>query len=687
MAASRQHCSVILVEPKRHVGGVSAGGLGETDVGRPMAITGLARQFYRDLGRHYGVFEAWTFEPHVAEAQYLHYLEKRTCPHAASAARRVRREKRRAHSEHHRRTFRCVLAVEREGLEKIHAKVFIDCTYEGDLMARAGVSYAIGREANSVYGETKNGVEPGPRHQFPDGVDPYIKEGDPSSGLIFGVSPEPLAPTGTGDKKVQAYCFRLCLTKNPENQIPFTRPDSYDPAKYELSRRLIRAGHPKSLSSLLIISGMPNQKTDINSLAGQSTDFYGANWSYPDGDYTERARIWKDHEEYTKGLVWFLATDEAVPENIRMQMRDYGWPLDEYKDNHGFTHELYVREARRMVGEYIMTEHDCLSQRVPEDGIAFASYNMDAHHTQTVIVNGMVKNEGEVTVHLDREYPVSYRALLPKREECDNLLVPVCLSASHIAYGSIRMEPVFMSLGQAAGIAAGMAAQRRTSVQDLDVPALRRALESRPVYGRPRGGCALPLVAPGRSGRARRRLDRGRGDRVLGVQREIPALREAGGAPAAAAFPSQSRSRRHLRRRVLQSRLHASIEAGNRSPFRFAMRTEKKDRRIRSRRSFHVELAHFFPGPIPLPARSRRRGGTHCRWPRCSRAGHDDQPDRKILPTLRPCHMRLFPNCPTTMSRRNQLWLRASCLPPFLRGRQDAGSATCSSLRLQIKSA
>jgi FAD dependent oxidoreductase len=508
MAASRQHCAVILVEPKRHVGGLSAGGLGETDVGRPMAITGLARQFYRDLGRHYGVFEAWNFEPHAAEEQYLRYLEN---AHVRTLLQRrvssVEKDGTRIQSI----TIEPTEPAAGAGVETIRAKVFIDCTYEGDLMARAGVSYAVGREANSVYGETKDGVEPGLRHQFPDGVNPYVREGDPSSGLIFGVSAEPLAPTGSGDKKVQAYCFRLCLTKNPENQIPFARPDSYDPAKYELSRRLIRANPPKSLNNLLIISGMPNQKTDINSLAGQSTDFYGANWAYPDGDYAGRARIWKEHEEYTKGLVWFLATDEAVPEPLRKEMSSYGWPKDEYKDNGGFTHELYVREARRMVGEYVMTEQNCRSQRTVDDGIAFASYNMDAHHCQTIIVNGMVKNEGEVTVHLDREYPVSYRSLTPKREECTNLLVPVCLSSSHIAYGSIRMEPVFMSLGQAAGMAAGMAAKSGKTVQasrvafaplanvhseigirdgnadsGFDVKALRTLLESDPYMdGRP----------------------------------------------------------------------------------------------------------------------------------------------------------------------------------------------------------
>ncbi|MDR3405506.1 MAG: FAD-dependent oxidoreductase [Chthoniobacter sp.] len=483
VAARRQNCSVLLVEPKRHVGGLTAGGLGETDIGRPMAVTGLARQFYRAVGQSYGVFEAWNFEPHVAEAEYLHELE---------------REHVQMLLQHH------VTAVEKDGTrirtmlvestdasgglerQRVRAKVYLDCTYEGDLMALAGVSYAVGREANSVYNETKNGVEPGSRHQFPNGVDPYVRAGDPSSGLIFGVKPEPLAPTGSGDKKVQAYCFRLCLTKNPANQIPFTKPDHYDPATYELSRRLIRAGKPKSLSDLLIVSSMPNQKTDINSLAGQSTDFYGFNWGYPEGTYAERAKIWQEHEEYTKGLVWFLANDEAVPENIRREMGSYGWPKDEYRDNHGFTHELYVREARRMVGEYVMTEQNCRSERTVEDGVALASYNMDAHHVQTVIVDGIVKNEGEVTVHLDREYPVSYRALTPKREECTNLLVPVCLSASHIAYGSIRMEPVFMSLGQAAGLAAGMAVRNDCSVQEIDVAALRHAIESDPYLdGRP----------------------------------------------------------------------------------------------------------------------------------------------------------------------------------------------------------
>jgi hypothetical protein len=452
-------------------------------VGRRRAVAGLARQFYRDVGGHYGVFEAWNFEPHVAAEVMEGYVRDRQI--AVLPQRRVAS----VEKEGPRLTrieIEDALAAPVRPNRWIEAAEFIDCSYEGDLMARAGVEYTVGREANSVYGETKNGVQPGLRHQFPDDVSPYVTPGNPASGLIYGVSPERLAATGTGDKKVQAYCFRLCLSRDPANQIPIGKPERYDPARYELSRRWIAAAKPSSLGQLLIVSGMPNHKTDINSLAGQSTDFHMANWRYPDADYAERARIWKEHEDYTRGLVYFLGHDDAVPESIRREMLSYGWPKDEYQDNGGFTTELYVREARRMIGEYVMTEHDCLSHRTIGDGVAYGSYNMDSHHTQTAIVGGMVKNEGEVTAHLDRAYPISYRALTPKRAQCVNLIAPVCLSASHIAYGSIRMEPVFMALGQAAGMAAAMAIDSRSSVQEIDTLALVDRLRRDPYLdGRP----------------------------------------------------------------------------------------------------------------------------------------------------------------------------------------------------------
>jgi hypothetical protein len=483
VTASRMGKTVVIVEPKRHVGGLTIGGLGQTDVGRRRAVSGLARQFYRDVGARYGVFEAWNFEPHVAAEVMEGYVRDRQI--AVLPQRRVARVEKEA-ARIVRIEIEDALPAPARPNRWIAAAEFIDCSYEGDLMSRAGVEYTVGREANSVYGETKNGVQPGSRHQFPNGVSPYVTPGDPASGLIDGVSAEPLAATGTGDKKVQAYCFRLCLSRDPANQIPIDKPDGYDSARYELLRRWIAVGKPSSLGQLLIVSGMPNAKTDINSLAGQSTDFHMANWRYPDADYAERARIWKEHEDYTRGLVYFLGHDAAVPEAIRGEMLAYGWPKDEYRDNGGFTTELYVREARRMIGEYVMTEHDCLSRRAIGDGVAWGSYNMDSHHTQTAIVGGMVKNEGEVTVHLDRAYPISYRALTPKREQCVNLLSPVCLSASHIAYGSIRMEPVFMALGQAAGMAAAMAIDAPTSVQEIDTLALVDRLRRDPYLdGRP----------------------------------------------------------------------------------------------------------------------------------------------------------------------------------------------------------
>ena len=483
MAASRLGKTVVIVEPKRHVGGLTIGGLGQTDVGRRRAVAGLARQFYRDVGARYGVFEAWNFEPHVAAEVMDGYVRDRQI--SVLTQRRVASVEKEG-PRIVRIEIEDALAAPARPNRWIEAAEFIDCSYEGDLMARAGVEYTVGREANSVYGETKNGVQQGSRHQFPDGVSPYVTPGNPASGLVYGVSAEPLAATGTGDKKVQAYCFRLCLSRDPANQIPIARPDDYDPARYELSRRWIAAAKPTSLQRLLIVSGMPNGKTDINSLAGQSTDFHMANWRYPDADYAERARIWKEHEDYTRGLVYFLGHDDAVPESIRREMLAYGWPKDEYQDNGGFTTELYVRESRRMVGEYVMTEHDCLSRRSIGDGVAYGSYNMDSHHTQTAIVAGMVKNEGEVTVHLDQAYPISYRALTPKQAQCVNLLSPVCLSASHIAYGSIRMEPVFMALGQAAGMAAAMAIDSHVSVQEIDPLALVDRLRRDPYLdGRP----------------------------------------------------------------------------------------------------------------------------------------------------------------------------------------------------------
>ena len=478
VAAQRMGRSVIIIEPKKHIGGLTSGGLGSTDVGKKYAIQGISREFYRRLGKYYGGLERWDFEPHVAEQVYNEMLKEGNIPviYGYRVA-TVDKENGRIQEI----ILESADGAIRPGNRKVRAKVFIDCSYEGDLMARAKVSYTTGREGNEVYNEVWNGVQPGNRHQYPDGISPYKEPGNPASGLIWGVSGDTLQPRGTGDKKIQAYNFRVCLTKDKNNMIPITRPDGYDSAKYELFLRLVKAKKSPSLRGYhLIVSNMPNNKTDINSEGGLSTDYVGGNWDYPDGDYARRQAIWKDHELYTKGLLYFLGHDNRVPEHLRKEMLVYGYPKDEYQDNGGFTHELYIREARRMLGAYVMTEHNCTGQETVPDGIAWGSYNMDSHHAQRIVINGMVKNEGEVTEVLPKAYPIAYRSITPKSGECKNLLVPVCLSASHIAYGSIRMEPVFMELGQAAGMAAVMAINSNVSVQEIDLKQLRDKLANDP---------------------------------------------------------------------------------------------------------------------------------------------------------------------------------------------------------------
>ena len=359
--------------------------------------------------------------------------------------------------------------------------MFIDCSYEGDLMARAGVSYTIGRESNSEFKETFNGVQLRDKHQFPDGVDPYKIPGHPESGLLWGISTDALLPSGSADKKIQAYNFRICLTNNPEKRIPISRPADYDSAKYELLLRQIARSHPDSLNwQLLHIAPMPNQKTDINNCGGFSSDMIGTSYEYAGADYKKRQEIFHEHESYTKGWLYFLGHDARMPAHLRQEMLTWGYPSDEYEDNDHFTHQLYVREARRMMGAYVMTQHNCEGREVVKDGIGLAAYTMDSHNCQRLVVNGMVKNEGDVQVGGFGPYPVSYRAIVPLQKECVNLLVPVCLSATHIAYGSIRMEPVFMVLAQSAAVAASMAIDKKSSIQDIDVKKLQKMLEQNP---------------------------------------------------------------------------------------------------------------------------------------------------------------------------------------------------------------
>ncbi|CCH56135.1 hypothetical protein BN8_05451 [Fibrisoma limi BUZ 3] len=482
-AAKKAGKSVILIEPSRHLGGLSSGGLGATDIGNKFAITGLARDFYRRIGKHYGRLEQWTFEPHVAENLFKQYLKEADVPVLMNyrlAGGRKDRSK--------------LLAIELEQSDAprkqtnrtVQARQFIDCTYEGDLMAFAGVSFTIGREAASQYGESHNGVQYLDKHQFPDGVDPYRVPGNPESGLLWGISTTRLAPDGSGDAAVQAYNYRLCLTDDPKNKIEISRPANYDSTRYELLLRQIEKKIPKELTwNLMHFVSMPNRKTDINNCGGFSTDMIGANHDYPNASYERRAQIIKEHEDYTKGLLYFIGHDPRMPKHLRDEMRQWGYPKDEYVDNAHFSHQLYIREARRMVGEYVMTQANCEGKVKVEDGVGMAAYTMDSHNCQRLIVEKdgvkMVKNEGDVQVGGFPPYPVSYRALVPKRGTVQNLLVPVCLSASHIAYGSIRMEPVFMVLGQSAALAACQAIDEQKAVQDIDVKKLQARLANDPL--------------------------------------------------------------------------------------------------------------------------------------------------------------------------------------------------------------
>ncbi len=487
--AAKMGKSVLLIEPGRHLGGLTAGGLGATDIGNKAAIGGLSREFYRKLGAHYARPEAWTwqkrdeyrsrrkgnatemwtFEPHVAEQTYRDWLAEYHIP--------VRFEERLDLKQGVVKTGPHIEAIVMESGLRVTGRVFIDATYEGDLMAVAGVSYHVGRESNATYGATINGVQTKNAlyHQFIKPVDPYVKPGDPASGLLPGIRQDGPGEEGAGDRGVQAYCFRMCTTDVPENRVSWTKPKDYDPLKYELLLRNFDAGdhrvpwHP---------TPMPNRKTDVNNNYAVSTDYIGANYDYPEADYDRRAEIIQAHLSYQQGLMWTLANDPRVPEEIRREFQTWGLAKDEFVETDHWPHQLYIREARRMISDYVMSEKNCIGTRTADDAVGLAAYTMDSHNIQRYVRDGRVLNEGDVQVGGFSPYPIAYRSIRPKEGECDNLLVPVALSASHIAYGSIRMEPVFMVLGQSAATAACQAIDQRVSVQRIDYAAFKQQLQA-----------------------------------------------------------------------------------------------------------------------------------------------------------------------------------------------------------------
>ena len=471
--AKRMGKTVIVVGPDKHLGGLSSGGLGQTDIGNKRVIGGLAREFYQRLGKHYGKPEMWTFEPHVAEKIFEDFVaEHKITVHRDEWL--VRTPGRGVEMKDGR-----IVSITMLSGKSYRGRMFIDATYEGDLMAAAGVSYTFGREANSQYGETLNGVATrhAIHHQFSKPVDPYVRPGDSSSGLLPGVLQGGPGPEGSADKRIQAYCFRMCLTDVEANRIPFAKPEGYDPMRYELLLRTILAGANQYGDTYFTESRMPNGKTDSNNKGPFSTDNIGMNYDYPEGDYATRKQIIKEHEIYQKGFMWFLVNDPRVPERLRETLGRWGLPKDEFKDNGHWPHQLYIREARRMVGLYVMTELNCTGKTKIDNSIGMGAYTMDSHHVQRYVDDsGHVRNEGDVEVGGFGPYPISYGSIVPKRGECSNLLVPVCLSATHIAFGSIRMEPVFMVLGQSAATAAIQAIDANCAVQDVDYATLRARL-------------------------------------------------------------------------------------------------------------------------------------------------------------------------------------------------------------------
>ena len=496
--AARMGKSVMIVTPDKHLGGMSSSGLGFADTGKTAVIGGLAREFHHRVWQHYERPEAWkwqprdkygnhgqgtrakddatqamwVFEPSVAEKVFESYLKEFSIP--------VYRDEPLDRKNGVRKDGSSISQITTLSGKKFAAKMFIDTTYEADLMAAAGVDYHIGREAQSVYDEKWNGVQVGIlHHQHHFGilkhpVSPYVVPADPTSGVIWGVSMAPPGEYGAGDRKIQAYCYRLCLTDVPENRVPFPKPAGYDPSHYELLLRIFATGWRDAFKKF---DPLPNRKTDVNNHGPMSFDFIGGNYDYPEASYDRRREIIHNHQNYQQGWIYFIANDPRVPDEVRQRMRQWGLPKDEFADNGHWPYQLYIREARRMIGSYVMTGGDILKQRVTPDPVGMGSYTIDSHNVQRYITpDGHVQNEGDIGVSTKGPYQIAYGSLVPKAGQADNLFVTSCLSSSHIAFGSIRMEPVLMILGQSAATAAAMAIDGKIPVQEVPYVKLRARL-------------------------------------------------------------------------------------------------------------------------------------------------------------------------------------------------------------------
>jgi hypothetical protein len=485
--AKRMGKTVIIVCPDKHLGGLTSGGLTWTDSGRKEAIGGISREFYQRMKKHYDKPESWiyqkpeeysryrpdddamwVFEPHIAEQGFEELVAEYKIP--------VYRNEWLNRKSGVKKNGSRIISITMLDDKTYRGRMFIDATYEGDLMAVAGVSYHVGREGNDVYGETLNGVQTrnATSHQFEKPVDPYSTPGDPDSGLLPLIHSDNPGIEGTGDKRIQAYNFRMCLTKVTENRVSFPKPNNYDPMQYELLARYLDKGWRAIFAKF---DPAPNNKTDTNNHGAFSTDNIGMNYDYPEATYKRRQEIIKEHEDYQKGLMWFLAYDPRVPVDVREKTSQWGLAKDEFRDNGHWPHQIYVRESRRMISDFVTTELHLRKIKPTPKPIGMGSYNMDSHNVQRYIdENGHARNEGDIQINPGGPYPISYGAIVPKTSECTNLLVPICVSSSHIAYGSIRMEPVFMILGQSAATAAAFSIDDNSDVQNVDYYKLKTRL-------------------------------------------------------------------------------------------------------------------------------------------------------------------------------------------------------------------
>ncbi len=492
---ARKDKSVLLLSPSQHLGGLTSGGLGWTDTGNKEVIGGMAREFYQHIYDHYQEDDnwkwqsrtdygnrgqgtpaidgdkrtMWIFEPHAAENVFEKFIKD----HEIQVLRNVWLNREKGVIKVNGK----IQSIAMLDGNKYSAKIFIDATYEGDLMAAAGVPYHVGRESNNTYGENWNGVQVGVlhhRHHFMTDMSPYIIPYDSTSGILPKISKEFPGRKGEGDHRIQAYCFRMCLSNHSENRVPFVKPENYQRDDYALLGRIFQSGWNETFHKF---DPIPNKKTDTNNHGPFSTDNIGMNYDYPEASYERRKEIIEEHEHYQRGLMYFIANDKTVPGEIREKMNEWGLAKDEFVDNDYWPHQIYVREARRMIGDYVMTEHEIMDHVKVKRSIGMGSYTMDSHNVQRYIKpDGFVQNEGDIGVKPPRPYQIDYGSLIPKKEDVENLLVPICVSSSHIAFGSIRMEPVFMILGQSAAIAAVLSADQNIPVQDVSYVTLRNLL-------------------------------------------------------------------------------------------------------------------------------------------------------------------------------------------------------------------